>query len=67
MASRDQKIATTGDQTVNARQIPLKVDKLMLDRLADVADMETHLPDYNKKLLTRLFTVCTRFVTKTSR
>ena len=36
--SSGQKAAATSDQGVNARQIPLEMAKLLLDRLADLAD-----------------------------
>ena len=38
MPSGGQKAATTSDQAVNARQIPLEVAKLLLDGLAYLVD-----------------------------
>ena len=47
MPSGRQKAATTGDQGVNARQIPLQVAELLLDGLADFADTGPLLLGYS--------------------
>jgi hypothetical protein len=64
MPSSGQKADTTGDQGVNARQIPLEVAKLLLDGLADLVDTGSLLLGYSKKLLPRLVAVRTRLMAK---
>ena len=59
-----QKAATTSNQGVNAREVSLDVAELLLDRLADLADTRPLLLFHSKKLLSRLFAVCTRRVAK---
>ncbi len=59
-----QKAATTGDQAVNARQIPLQMPKLLLDSLAYLVETGSLLLGHSKKLLPRLFPVCTRLMAK---
>ena len=53
----------TSDQGVNAHQIPLGVANLMLDQLGYFGDT-IYLLGKSKKLLPRLFTVNTQFITK---
>lgn len=64
MPSGGQKVATTSDQAVNARQIPLEVDKLLLDGLAYLIDTGSLLLGHSKKLPPRLFAVGTRLMAK---
>ena len=64
MPSGRQKTATTGDQGVNTRQIPLQVAKLLPDGLTDLVDTGLLLLGNGKKLLSRFSAVCTRFMAK---
>ena len=64
MASGGQKVATTGDQGVNAREVSLQVAELLLDGFADLADPGPLLFGHCKKLLPRPFAVRTRLVAK---
>ncbi len=64
MPSGRQKAATTGDQSDNARQIPLQVAKLLPDGLANLVDTGLLLLGSGKKLLSRFTAVCTRLMAK---
>ena len=64
MASGGQKVATTGDQGVNARDVSLQVTELLLDGFADLADPGPLLFGHCKKLLSCPFAVRTRLVAK---
>ena len=64
MPSGSQKAAATVDQGVNAREVSLLVSELLFDCLADLADSGSLLFGHCKKLLPRLFAVCTRLVAK---
>jgi hypothetical protein len=64
MTSGGQKAATTGNQGIDACQIPRQVPQLLLDGLADLVDTWLLLLGNSKKLLPRFPAVCTGFVAK---
>jgi len=64
MPSGGQKVANTSDEDVDARQIPLEVARLLPNGLAYLVDTGPLLLGHSKKLLPRLYTVRTRFMTK---
>jgi hypothetical protein len=51
MASGGQKVSTTGDLGVNAREVSIQVTELLLDGFADLADPWPLLFGHCKKLL----------------
>ena len=62
-----QKGSTTGNQGINAGQIPLQMTQLLLlNGLANLGDARALLLGHSKKLLSRLLTMCARLVTKGS-
>ena len=64
MPPSGQKASAASGQGINAREVSLQVAELLLDGLAHLVNTGPLLLGHSKKLLPRLFAVCTRLMAK---